>query len=640
MQTRRRTVRWLSTLAATLLLGTVASAAQAQETGQNDQGFALDRFQPSFAGDRLFGVQSPFSAGHMEVHASLLFNYALNPLILVKTQDGAEEERQGIVSHQMFTHVNGTFSLFNRVALNLDIPVALVQSGDNPTGEGLTFTSPSGADFGDLRIGVRGTLYGDYFDIFQAGVGGYLWLPTGTGDFVSDGSVRGALNVILGGRAEKFVWSFSVGSEIRGSKNYLGQIEQGTLIQFGGGIGFLLDDERNFQIGPEISGALLPQNVSANTTNMEALLGMRYRFMEDFEASLGLGGGLAPGVGTPTFRALLGIAYTPLMKKAQPDRDKDDIIDAEDVCPDVHKGKFPDPDPKRLGCPADRDGDKILDEVDACPDQPGAPNDDPKKHGCPLPNDRDKDGIIDPQDACPDVPGVKNPDPKKNGCPPDRDNDGILDEKDACPDVPGEPDPDPKKNGCPKPKDRDKDGIIDDQDACPDVPGVADPDPKKNGCPPDRDNDGILDAQDACPDKWGVSDPDPKKHGCPKSVVLTENEILILQQVQFDFAKATIRPVSFGLLDEVAAVLRDHPELLRLEVQGHTDNKGQRNYNLKLSQARSDSVMAALVQRGIDPGRMIARGYGPDVPIAENTTDAGRQLNRRVQFKIIEKRKK
>lgn len=574
MQTRRRTVRWLSTLAATLLLGTVASAAQAQETGQTDKGFALDRFQPSFAGDRLFGVQSPYSAGHLEVHASLLLNYALNPLVLVKTQDGAEQERQGIVSHQMFTHINGTFSLFNRVALNLDIPIALVQSGDSPTGEGQTFTSPSGADFGDLRVGVRGTLYGDYFDIFQAGVGGYLWLPTGTGDFVSDGSVRGALNVLLGGRAERFVWSFSVGSEIRGSKNYLGQIEQGTLIQFGGGIGFLLDDERNFQIGPEISGALLPQNVSANTTNMEALLGMRYRFMDDFEANLGLGGGLAPGVGTPTFRALLGVAYTPQQKKAQPDRDKDDIIDAEDICPDVHKGKFPDPDPKRLGCPADRDGDKIIDEVDACPDQPGVPSEDPKKHGCPLPNDRDKDGIIDPQDACPDVPGVKNADPKKNGCPPD------------------------------------------------------------------RDNDGILDAQDACPDKWGVSDPDPKKHGCPKSVVLTENEILILQQVQFDFAKATIRPVSFGLLDEVAAVLRDHPELLKLEVQGHTDNKGQRNYNLKLSQARSDSVMAALVQRGIDPGRMIARGYGPDVPIAENTTDAGRQLNRRVQFKIIEKRKK
>jgi outer membrane protein OmpA-like peptidoglycan-associated protein len=238
------------------------------------------------------------------------------------------------------------------------------------------------------------------------------------------------------------------------------------------------------------------------------------------------------------------------------------------------------------------------------------------------------------------VPGVAHPDPKKNGCPPDRDGDGILDDKDACPDEPGVPDPDPKKNGCPPTKDRDKDGILDDKDACPDVPGVADPDPKKNGCPPDRDNDGILDPVDACPDKWGVADPDPKKHGCPKSVVLTDTEIIILQQVQFDFAKATIRPVSNGLLDEVASVLRDHPELLRLEVQGHTDNKGQHGYNMKLSQARADAVMAALMARGIAPERMVARGYGPDKPLRDNNTEVNRQINRRVQFVILEKKKK
>jgi outer membrane protein OmpA-like peptidoglycan-associated protein len=619
-------------------LGSLTAPAAAQE---DQQGFALGRFHPAPVGDRMFGVQSPYTAGDLDIHAGLLADYALNPLVVVTDPGGTDEKRLSIVSGQFLLHLNGSLALFNRLTVNIDIPVALAQGGESPFAKGRTFESPDGADFGDLRIGLRGTLYGGYFDLFQLALGGYLFLPTGAtgpGSFVSDGTVRGALHAIAGGRSDRFVWAANVGPEIRGSLKYEGQVPQGTLIQFGAGVGFLLDEGRNFQLGPEISGALLPQDVSNNTTNLEGMLGAKYRFLNDFEAGLGLGAGFTAGVGTPAFRGVLSFAYTPEQKPPVPDRDKDGVPDAEDACPDVPGVKHP--DPKKNGCPSDRDEDKILDTDDACPDVPGVADPDPKKHGCPPPNDRDRDKITDDKDACPDVPGVASPDPKKHGCPPDRDGDGILDDKDACPDEPGVPDPDPKKNGCPPPKDRDKDGILDEKDACPDVPGVADPDPKKHGCPPDRDNDGILDPVDACPDKWGVADPDPKKHGCPKSVILTDNEIVILQQVQFDFAKATIRPVSNSLLDEVASVLRDHPELLRLEVQGHTDNKGQYNYNMKLSQARADAVMAALVARGVAADRMVARGYGPDKPLRENTTEVNRQINRRVQFVILEKKKK
>jgi OOP family OmpA-OmpF porin len=635
MLARRRTASWIPALTTALCLLGAAATASAQETEAPAKGFALGRFNPSFAGDRMFGVPSPYTAGELTPHVMILGDYAHNPLVLVDRTSG-QEKRNAIVSNQFFLHLNGSLALWNRLTLNVDIPFALVQTGDSPTsGAGQKFTSPSSADFGDLRLGFRGSIYGGYFDMFQFGLGAYVWVPTGTGDFVTDGSVRVLPQVILGGRSDVFVWSLAAGPEIRGSSNYLGAVNQGTMITFGAGIGFLLGEGKNLQLGPELTGSILPSDVSKNTTNLEALLGVKYRFLEDFEAGLGLGAGLTAGVGSPDFRAVFSFAYTPEQKLPVPDRDKDKIPDAQDACPDVPG--VPDPDPAKNGCPPDRDGDKIIDPQDACPDEPGVPDPDPKKNGCPLPNDRDKDTIIDAKDACPDVPGVADPDPKKNGCPPDRDNDGIIDAKDACPDEPGVPDPDPKKNGCPPPKDRDKDTILDAQDACPDVPGVADPDPKKHGCPPDRDNDGIIDPQDACPDKWGVPDPDPKKHGCPKSVILTDNEILILQQVQFDFGKATIRPVSNGLLDEVASVLRDHPELVKLEVQGHTDNKGTRTYNLNLSQKRSEAVMAALVARGVELGRMTARGYGPDVPIAENTTDAGRQLNRRVQFRIIEK---
>jgi outer membrane protein OmpA-like peptidoglycan-associated protein len=206
------------------------------------------------------------------------------------------------------------------------------------------------------------------------------------------------------------------------------------------------------------------------------------------------------------------------------------------------------------------------------------------------------------------VKGVKTDDPKTNGCPPDRDGDGIIDAEDACPDVKGVKTNDPKTNGCPPPK--------------------------------DTDGDGIIDPEDACPNEKGPRTDDPKTNGCPQKVRVTEKEIFILEQVQFDTNKATIKPVSDPLLDEVAGVLKEHPEITRIEVQGHTDNRGSRGLNKALSQNRADAVMKALNKRGIEAGRMSAKGYGPDVPIADNKTDEGRQKNRRVQFNIVEKQPK
>jgi OOP family OmpA-OmpF porin len=250
------------------------------------------------------------------------------------------------------------------------------------------------------------------------------------------------------------------------------------------------------------------------------------------------------------------------------------------------------------------------------------------------PPDRDRDGILDRDDACPDVPGVADKDPKKHGCPPDRDGDGILDLEDACPDVPGVADPDPKKHGCPP--DRDGDGILDKDDACPDVPGVADPDPKKHGCPPDRDGDTIIDAEDACPDVPGPPNEDPKKHGCPPARV-EGGQILILEQVKFAHDSDKILPVSDEILGAVAATLMEHPEIKRVEVQGHTDNVGGAKYNQNLSQRRARSVVRWLVRRGIAPARLLPKGFGLKVPIDTNDTPEGRQNNRRVEFHILGK---
>jgi outer membrane protein OmpA-like peptidoglycan-associated protein len=601
-----RSTRFLQCLHGALAAVVTTAAALPAMAADPPPSIALDRFDPAPAGDRMFGVESPYAAGHWAPHLMILGDYAHNPLVLRTRNEG--DQVASVVSNQLFVHLNGSLALWNRLNINLDVPIALLQSGELDSGKsftagGQTISSPEKAQFGDLRLGLRYKILGDYTDMFQLAVGGYLWFPTGASEsYVSDGTVRGRPEIIAGGRGSRVVWSASAGVDIRG-KNTFASIDQGTNVRLGGGVGFLLGEERRLQIGPELTGAVtVAGDVDKRNVNAELLVDARYRITSDLEAGLGIGPGLSAGIGTPNLRGVLMIAYTPEPKKA----------------------------------PSDRDHDGIIDEKDACPDVAGVASTDPKKHGCPPPSDRDKDGIIDDLDACPDVPGVASTDPKKNGCPlpKDRDKDGIVDDLDACPDVKGVADADPKKNGCPP--DRDGDGIIDAEDACPDVKGVASKDPKENGCPPDTDGDKIRDDKDACPKDPGPQDPDPKKNGCP-TVRVTENEVFILEQVQFDTNRATIKKVSDELLDKVAKVLKEHPELTKLEIQGHTDNRGTPKANEVLSQQRATAVMQAMIKRKIEAKRLTAKGYGQNVPIATNDTDEGRQQNRRVQFKITEK---
>ncbi|HYQ80558.1 MAG TPA: OmpA family protein [Anaeromyxobacteraceae bacterium] len=207
----------------------------------------------------------------------------------------------------------------------------------------------------------------------------------------------------------------------------------------------------------------------------------------------------------------------------------------------------------------------------------------------------------------------------------DRDGDGVPDDEDRCPDVPGLR----ELQGCPD-GDRDGDGVPDSQDRCPDVKG-----PKElEGCP-DTDGDGIPDIDDKCPNEPGPVQND----GCPVGgapVVEIETERLSLKDmINFDTGKATIRPESKRILDEIAAVLKAHAELKRIRVEGHTDNVGGQAYNMDLSERRARSVVEALVPRGIARERLVPAGYGFSKPIASNATAFGRAKNRRVEFTIL-----
>jgi OOP family OmpA-OmpF porin len=121
----------------------------------------------------------------------------------------------------------------------------------------------------------------------------------------------------------------------------------------------------------------------------------------------------------------------------------------------------------------------------------------------------------------------------------------------------------------------------------------------------------------------------------PPRVVLTASSITIGDKVQFATGSSEILPVSFGLLDEVAGVLTENPQIEVLQVEGHTDSTGTAALNRKLSQQRAESVMRYLSSKGVAGGRMRAKGFGPDKPIADNASDDGKEKNRRVEFNIL-----
>ena len=254
----------------------------------------------------------------------------------------------------------------------------------------------------------------------------------------------------------------------------------------------------------------------------------------------------------------------------------------------------------------------------------------------PVVGDADGDGIVGPADKCPNAPETYNGFQDTDGCPddPDTDKDGVPDSKDQCPLEPEDKDGFQDDDGCPDP-DNDHDGIPDAQDKCPNEPEDPDGFQDEDGCP-DDDNDGdtVKDVDDQCPNTPGS--PAGERPGCSNLIIVTAREIRITQQIQFDLAKATIKPVSFPTLDAVQEVLVGNPKIA-LEIQGHTDNAGNASLNQKLSQDRAEAVRAYLVKKGIASDRLVSRGYGAGQPLVPNDTNDHRALNRRVQFLRTEK---
>ena len=224
---------------------------------------------------------------------------------------------------------------------------------------------------------------------------------------------------------------------------------------------------------------------------------------------------------------------------------------------------------------------------------------------------------------------------------PDNDGDGVVDDNDRCPNDREDDDGVLDQDGCPDP-DNDGDGVLDDADRCPVEPEDHDRYQNDDGCPElDNDRDRIPDTADACPDEAEDGDNYQDEDGCPEPgpdavvVTRTDSRLLVSQRVYFDYDSDTIKSVSFPLLDEVAATLRRNPDILRLRVEGHTDQAGTPDYNLDLSFRRARAVVEYLVAHGVAEERLEYQGYGQTRPTAAADAPGAADLNRRVEFTIV-----
>lgn len=194
--------------------------------------------------------------------------------------------------------------------------------------------------------------------------------------------------------------------------------------------------------------------------------------------------------------------------------------------------------------------------------------------------------------------------------PQDSDGDGVVDEKDKCPNTPAGRKVGP--DGCEL--DRDGDGVVDGDDKCPDTPAST-----PDGCPP------VAQAAPAepAPAEPAALAPAAAPEPAPQSVVL--------EDVNFEFNKATLRPEAYETLDKAVETLKSWGDGT-VEVGGHADSKGSEAYNMALSRRRAEAVREYLVSKGIPAERLVTTAYGESQPIADNSTDVGRFKNRRVEL--------
>ncbi|MBO6934397.1 MAG: OmpA family protein [Deltaproteobacteria bacterium] len=610
----------------------ITSTASAQTAPVERQDFSVERFRLATDRGGILDVEWAAVPGHLRAQGALWVGYADDPLVLYRRSpdddddDDIERDRVSpLVDHRTTASAVFALPLFDTLSVGFELPLVLYQN--RPTlgldeGLGATANDLATTGFGDLRLVAKVQLLQAERHGLDLAVMPVFTVPMGGNDSYfreRDFTFAPELLISRASLSGAFRFSLNVGYQVREKTQLVNlEVDDEVSVRLGiaGRLGKLGAPPIELDLSVAMAFAASDSFDNASQTPFEIRAGATYDAHELVAPFIGAGVGVVRGYGTPDWRVFAGVRVGLIGEETGPcDGEVEDIdgFEDDDGCADP-----------------DNDEDGILDERDDCPDEAedvdGFEDDD----GC-RDYDNDGDGVLDARDECPleaEPPGGNG-----DGCPndhPDADGDGIEDSADRCVEEPEDRDEFEDEDGCPD-LDNDEDGIADGADRCPLEAGVA----ENHGCPDtDRDEDGVPDRIDNCPDEPGTAE----RQGCraPQQVRIEETQLVITDKVYFAHDSARILGRSNRLLDNIAAVLVNHPEIEHVRVEGHTDSSGARDHNVELSLQRAQAVMAYLVGKEVAAERLEARGLGPDRPVADNDTAEGRAQNRRVEFLIGE----
>jgi len=612
------TGRRLAALMAASGLSLVSGVAAAQQiTPGNGAGLDTHLFRPAMDSKGLFVTNGSEVLGANEISFGLVIDYGNTLLRVPAVGQGSPQ----LINDSFQGTLQFNYGILNRFIVGLDVPIDLM-TGDaqQATVAGATLATEPGwattqldeqtLGFLALHAKWRITRVDDGIGLAlgaqigfpvsdapkAAGADSAFWYwPQAIVEkrFGSSGQLRIAANAGYRGHAAS--------GTVLDLRN--GVYSDGSLATFGGGISYRLLEPLDI-VGETYGTYLLAGAPASSPVKLsdEVVGGIKLFVEHNSYLMMGAGTRTTDGFEAANIRAFIGFIFEPSI--------------------------------------GDRDGDGIKDDVDQCPDEPEDRDGFQDEDGCPDP-DNDNDGIPDIKDRCPNEPEDIDGDQDWDGCPEtsdgDRDGDGIPDSKDKCPDEPEDRDGFQDEDGCPDP-DNDQDGIPDKKDACPNDPEDKDNFEDEDGCPdPDNDKDGIPDVVDKCPNEPETYNGFEDEDGCPDkgSVIIQDNNIVILEKIKFKTGSAEILPESNKILDAVATTINHHPEFELMEIAGHADERASDQYNLRLTQDRVNSVMAALIQRGVGREKLRSKGYGEYCPEDNGHNEAAWEKNRRVEFKIV-----
>jgi outer membrane protein OmpA-like peptidoglycan-associated protein len=589
---RWRPFRSLLVLALVASTLTLAGPGVAHAQGAQDVQIESQFFKPTpFIGD-CFTVGDGKTMGKCKWNVGLMLNYQNDPLVL-RTTDG--DEIGALVEHQLVGNLLAAYKVLDWLAIGLDVPITLLQLGDDITG----FPEAGVAGIGDIRLVPRARLYQTADGFFTLGAELIISFPTGQlVDNYMGRSGFGIMPRLLAGLDfGRGGLALNLGTLIATGEDTALNVETGHALdtRLGGWFGIVPE---KLDVIAEVASQMKLTEPFADMENnpVEATGGLRYHVGNGLIVNFGGGAGITEGAAAPDFRVFAGVQYASCGEPPPPP--------APPVC---------DPDP---------DGDKIC---SACVSDQG--------------REKEFASVCTGKDQCPEVPEDMDKFEDLDGCPdPDNDKDGVCD-------------PWVAKQGLEKKYK----GTCKGKDQCPMDPEDKDGFEDEDGCPePDNDNDQFCESwvaekgleakykdvckpTDKCPNEPETKNSYQDDDGCPdKAVVVEKKQILILQKVEFYLDETRIKEESYPLLDEVVQTLKDNPQILKVRIEGHTDSRASDSYNKKLSTGRVKTVEKYLVDHGIDGGRLTSKGYGESKLLIKNAkTEEEHQRNRRVEFIII-----